>query len=234
MKDSISLFFYFLSMKDTFYFSHDYNSRNDEKIKKMIRKHWILSYGIFWSIIEDLYNNANALHLDSEWIAYDLRVDSDIIESIIHDFDLFVIDWDKFSSKSVQSRLDERDIKSAKARESAQARWGKTNANALQTKSESNAKKERKGKEKKEKEINIYRAFKHLTLYQEDFEKLNKIYSKEKIDFILDKIENYKKNSNYTSLYLTANNWLKDEVWKKEEWKKSFEKESSPNWSEWL
>ena len=44
-------------MKDTFYFPHDYNSRTDEKIKLLIRKHGIEGYGIFWAIVEDLYNN---------------------------------------------------------------------------------------------------------------------------------------------------------------------------------
>ena len=40
-------------MKNTFYFSHDYNARNDIKIKKLIAKHGYLGYGIFWAIIED-------------------------------------------------------------------------------------------------------------------------------------------------------------------------------------
>jgi hypothetical protein len=137
--------------KDTFYFSHDYNARNDEKIKRLIRKHGMIGYGIFWSIVEDLYNNANALHLDYEGIAYDLRSDSDTVFSVINDFDLFVFDVNSFGSLSVQKRLDERNDKSIKARESANKRWN--NANALQMLSESNAIKERKGKEIKGKEI---------------------------------------------------------------------------------
>ena len=50
--------------KETFYFSHDYNSRNDVKIKKLLSKHGLLGYGIFWAIIEELYNNTNVLPLD--------------------------------------------------------------------------------------------------------------------------------------------------------------------------
>lgn len=137
--------------KDTFYFSHDYNARNDEKIKRLIRKHGMQGYGVFWSIVEDLYNNANALRTDYEGIAYDLRTDSDLVASVVNDFDLFIFDGDYFGSNSVQERLDQRNDKSVKARKSASYRWD--NANALQTQSDSNAKKERKGKEIKGKEI---------------------------------------------------------------------------------
>ena len=59
--------------KDTFYFSHDYNVRNDIKIKKLINKHGFLGYGLFWAIIEDLYNNTNVLPMDYECIAFDFN-----------------------------------------------------------------------------------------------------------------------------------------------------------------
>lgn len=59
------------------------------------------------------------------------------------------------------------------------------------------------------KEKNIYRSFDHLSLSQEDFEKLIIDYSKNDVDEILDKIENYKNNTSYKSLYSTALNWLK-------------------------
>jgi hypothetical protein len=138
-------------MKDTFYFSHDYNARTDPKIKRLMAKHGMTGYGIYWAIIEDLYNNANALQTDCESIAYDLRVDSEIIKSIIFDFDLFKIDGEIFSSLSIQRRLDDRNEKSEKARKSAQYRWNKKleNANAMRTQSDGNAIKERKGKERK-------------------------------------------------------------------------------------
>lgn len=135
-------------MKDTFYFSHDYNTRSDDKIKMLIRKHGMLGYGLFWAIVEDLYNNANAMRTDYDGIAYELRTDSEIIRSIINDFELFTINENYFGSLSVQRRLDERGNKSIKAKESAFARWNK-NANALQTQCEGNAIKERKGKERK-------------------------------------------------------------------------------------
>ena len=138
--------------KDTFYFSHDYNARNDIKIKRLIARHKFTGYGIYWAIVEELYNNANALPLDYECIAFDLNIDIELLKSIINDFDLFVIYNGFFSSLSIQKRLEERNKKSLKARESANKRWNniKEDANALQTQSDSNAIKESKVKENKE------------------------------------------------------------------------------------
>lgn len=139
-------------IKESFYFSHDYNTRSDIRIKSLIRKHGMSGYGVFWCIVEDLYNNANALPTDYDGIADDLRLHCDIIKSVINDFDLFVIKDGQFGSMSVERRLDERNKKSETARESAFKRWGKKkrDANALRTQCKGNAIKERKVKERKE------------------------------------------------------------------------------------
>ena len=167
--------------KYTYYFSHDYNTRNDQKIKKLISKHGYLGYGIFWAIVEDLYNNANALQLDYDSIAFDLRTNTELIKSIINEFDLFIIDVDKFGSMSIQKRLDERDSKSKKARESARYRWNKTkiDANALQTQSDSNAIKEIKGNEIKVKENKINNIDKRKLKFASTLEPFLNIYGKD-------------------------------------------------------
>lgn len=136
--------------KETFYFSHDYTARSDEKIKNLIYDFGYQGYGIYWALIEELYQNANALQTNYKRIAFDMRVDENTIKSIIENFDLFIVENEFFGSLSVQRRLDMRNDKSNKARESAQKRWTK-DANALQTQSDSNAIKESKVKETKRK-----------------------------------------------------------------------------------
>ena len=138
---------------DTFFFSHDYNARSDDKIKRLIRKHGMIGYGVFWSIVEDLYQNANAMRTDCDGIAYDLRVQSDIVQSVLFDFDLFIHDGDMFGSISIQKRLDQRKDKSVKASVSAHKRW--ENANAMRTHSDRNAIKESKVKDIKVKDIKV-------------------------------------------------------------------------------
>ena len=224
-------------MKETFYFPHDYNAMQDEKIKMLIRKHGMEGYGIFWAIVEMLYNNANALRTDYEGIAFDVRTNCEKIESIVNDFDLFIVDGDTFGSMSIERRLNERKEKSRKAKESASYRWN--NANALRTECDGNAIKEKKVKEKKEKkEIKVNditvssetkiknEAFERFNKWldsettfvrkikkqitEEQFMKLKKTYNSTQIMNTILNLENYKDaTKKYTSVYLTVNNWLK-------------------------
>ena len=62
--------------------------------------------------------------------------------------------------------------------------------------------------DKNNKKENIYRNFKHLSLSFDEFNKLCIDYTKQQIDDILDQIQNNANNKKYTSLYLTAKNWL--------------------------
>lgn len=135
---------------NTFYFSHDYNARTDEKIKRLLVKHSMLGYGVYWAIVENLYNNTNVLQLDYDSISYELHTDIEVIKSVINDFGLFVIIENGFSSNSVQRRIDERNAKSIKAKESINKRWNNTNVLPPNNDSNTIKIKENKGKENKD------------------------------------------------------------------------------------
>ena len=57
----------------------------------------------------------------------------------------------------------------------------------------------------------IYMSFAHLRLSTTEFNKLLETYTKDQIDYMIGQIKNYKKNKNYSSLYLTLLSWLKKE-----------------------
>lgn len=148
-------------MKDAYYFTHDANARNDEKILSLRIKHGWEGFGIYWAIIEKLREAKQYMCAkDYNIIAFDLRVDASKIKSIVEEFGLFVFteNGKYFYSDRLNRNMDYVASKSEKARESAKKRWEKPpeivnkNADVMRTHSEGNAMKgkERKVNEKKE------------------------------------------------------------------------------------
>lgn len=141
-------------MKETFYFSHDYHARHDPKLVNLQMEFGMEGVGIYWCLIEMLYEQGGRLRpADYERIAFELRIDTELLKQIVFT-DLFEGDksGDYFWSNTVLERLEKREIKSQKARDSILKRWNK-DTNVLRTNNECNTIKESKGKEKKEKEI---------------------------------------------------------------------------------
>ena len=69
----------------------------------------------------------------------------------------------------------------------------------------------------------IYTSFDHLSITISEYNKLIELgYSESKIGDIFSRIQNYKNNNKYKSLYLTALNWLKDEKDKTETKQESY------------
>ena len=64
---------------------------------------------------------------------------------------------------------------------------------------------------------NIYRQFSHLSISVEEIEKLKIDFTIEQIESVLDQVQNFSGNKKYTSLYLTAKNWLKKNQPKQQE-----------------
>ena len=124
-------------MKKT-YLQHQSNSFTDIKVIKMRSKLGMEAYGIFWALLELLFNEENKLCIDDySVLAFSLQCDEDKLKSVIEDFDLFVIEDGCFYSKRLNEHIDTINSKSIKAKESASKRWN--NANAMRTQSDSNA-----------------------------------------------------------------------------------------------
>lgn len=143
--------------KEAFYFTHDYGSRNDPKLQKVLMKLGHEGKSVYWDLVEMLYEEGGFLLLaECENYAFALRTNCDCITKLVNDFDLFKKDALSFWSESILRRLDKRDEKSKKASESAKTRWDKANAlkkdaNASNT----DAIKEIKGKDIKENKESI-------------------------------------------------------------------------------
>ena len=106
------------------YFSHDVFTRENLKIKKLISKHGMQGYGVFWAIVEFLHNNDNKLKADELGIiAFDLGVDIGLVESVVKDFKFFSIRKNVISSQRVARNIKLKKEKSEKARKKANKRW---------------------------------------------------------------------------------------------------------------
>ena len=116
-------------MKKT-YLQHQSNSFTDIKIIKMRSKLGIESYGIFWALLELLFNEENKLCIDDySVLAFSLQCDADKLKSVIEDFDLFIIEDNCFYSKRLNEHIDNINSKSLKAKESINKRWEKIRTN---------------------------------------------------------------------------------------------------------
>ncbi len=130
----------------TDYFSHDYNARRDPKLVAVRMRLGYEGIGIYWSLIEYLYEQGGYLLISQcDCIADELRTHSEKINTLIFDFELFENDGVKFWSPTAINRLKIRAEKSEKASNSAKKRWNY--ANAMRTQCDGNAIKESKGKE---------------------------------------------------------------------------------------
>ena len=158
-----------MATKTTNNFPHDSNARNDEKLVRLRMRHGAAGYGVYFMILERLREEATYMSAkDYNMIAFDLRVDAQLIKSVVEDFGLFVFteDGKYFYSESFLNRMVEKDNavkkKSLAGKIAMKKRWQNNdkivisnlseNDNTVITHlSENDNKKENKEKEKKDK-----------------------------------------------------------------------------------
>lgn len=113
------------------YFPHDSNARNSERLIRLRMKHGAEGYGVYFMILERLREEAGYVSAsDYEMMAFDFRVDVDLVRSVVEDFGLFMptADGKGFYSESLKRRMEYKDEKLKKRSEAgkcgAQARHG--------------------------------------------------------------------------------------------------------------
>ncbi|WP_373397954.1 Lin1244/Lin1753 domain-containing protein [Algoriphagus halophilus] len=112
-------------MKDAYWFRHDSNARNDEKIIDLRGDLGYEGYGIYWAIIEFLRDTENyEAEFKPKRLAMVLQVSQDLIEQVISGYKLFQRDENgMFYSISLKSRMKEMDRKREVQRVKANLRW---------------------------------------------------------------------------------------------------------------
>jgi len=152
-------------MKDTFYFPHDYNARNDLKMQALIDECGAAGYGIFWAIIEIMHEeDDHELLMNSticRAIAKQMATSVEQIETVVKSclsVELFIEGGNgKIYSERVQRNIDKRielsEKRSKAGKISAKVRENAASVKQALTSVEQNPTKERKGKERKESKL---------------------------------------------------------------------------------
>ena len=72
------------------YFSHDYNARNDLNMKKLFMGEGLSGIGLYWCLVEMLYEKNGYIDLDYiPIIAFDLRTTEETVHRVIDNYELF-------------------------------------------------------------------------------------------------------------------------------------------------
>lgn len=188
-------------MKNTNYFSHDHNSRGDEKILKMRVKYGWEGFGLFWAIVEKLHESTNgSLEKDYTLMAYDLKAEESTVRSVVEDFGLFKISETRFSHKRVE---EHNDFRSGLAESGRKGGLSKAKASLKPGSSNKEINKKRNKEKKKEKHLECVLLTKkeHGKL----IEKYGQVATDEKILELNDAIMS--KGYKYSSHYHTILTW---------------------------
>ncbi|MBT9175595.1 MAG: hypothetical protein DDT22_01275 [candidate division WS2 bacterium] len=119
---------------NVYYFSHDSNARNDEKILMLRSKHGWEGYGLFWALIEMMFEAKETClsHNKVEGIAMSFNIDITLLQSVINTAiteGLFESNKDKFWSNSLRERKSRfyelREKRSQAGKKGMETRWKK-------------------------------------------------------------------------------------------------------------
>lgn len=109
---------------ENLYFRHEYNARNDPKLVKIKMKLGVEGIGIYWCLIEYLYEQKGFLSVeDIETFAYNERIDEEKVHQVI---ELAKFQYDKnmgYYSNGVLDRIVKREEFCLAQKNKANKRW---------------------------------------------------------------------------------------------------------------
>ncbi len=135
------------------YFSHDADARLSPKLIRVRMVHGAAGYGVYFMLLERLRcEDDYTSETDYAVISFDLQCDEEMVQSVVEDFDLFVLsdDGKRFWSQSFMERMEHMEQKrndiSERRREAANARWARERENKPGNNGSSNQREEQKDK----------------------------------------------------------------------------------------
>lgn len=133
-------------MKDLPYITHDFGARNDPKLMDLQMDMGGQGLGIFWCLVEMLWENGGTIPANYKSIAFALRWCKPAeVEKVVTGYGLFEVQGGYLYSRSASARINEMRTKfgarSESSRKANAARWGKQpqserNADGMRTESE--------------------------------------------------------------------------------------------------
>ncbi len=149
------------TMKETYYFPHDYEPTSDPKIGALIGIYGAPGYGIYWRLVEMLHSSdehklplKNYIYTSvAKQMLTDVEQVLKIVESCINDFELFISDGVDFWSERVFRNMEIRERvsnqRSIAGKASAEKRKNSTDVQQPLTGVQQNPTKESKGNKSK-------------------------------------------------------------------------------------
>jgi len=118
-------------MKDLPYITHDFGARNDPKLMDLQMDMAGQGLGIFWCLVEMLWENGGSIPANYRSIAFALRwCTADEVEKVVTGYGLFEVTDGMISSHSATVRIAEMrsyfGAKAAAGRKGAERRWNGT------------------------------------------------------------------------------------------------------------
>lgn len=116
--------------KDSYYFQHDFNARNDEKILELRSRFGAEGYGIFWMIVETMAENNNGGVKASLMggLSHGYGVAKERLKEVFDccvEVKLFRLESDTYLSDRILEYKKFRQELSKDGKKGARIRWGK-------------------------------------------------------------------------------------------------------------